>query len=134
DRRLRPRPAGPLQVPGHGRARSAAEDLDRQGAEIRAARGRVGRPRQPDRSRLMAAVGTAVRFEIDGAAATVTLDRPEKRNALSLALMEELIAALGSVSRTPGVRAIVLAAAGPAFSAGHDLSEMVGRDRAFYDR
>src|SRR5213076_687586 len=34
---------------------------------------------------------------------------------------------------TPGVRAIVLAGAGPAFSAGHDLGEMVGRDRAFYD-
>src|SRR5213078_2288311 len=79
-------------------------------------------------------VGAAVRVELDGAAATVTLDRPEKRNALSLAVMEELIAALGRASRTPGVRAIVLAGAGPAFSAGHDLSEMVGRDRAFYDR
>ena len=82
----------------------------------------------------MAVVGAAVRVELDGAAATVTLDRPEKRNALSLALMEELIDALRRVSRTPGVRAIVLAGAGPAFSAGHDLGEMVGRDRAFYDR
>ena len=83
---------------------------------------------------MAATVSTSVRVEIDGPAAVVTLDRPEKRNALSLALMEELIAALGRASETPGVRAIVLAGAGAAFSAGHDLSEMVGRDRAFYDR
>src|SRR5881275_3327045 len=83
---------------------------------------------------MAATIGAPVRVEMDGPAATVTLDRPEKRNALSLAVMEELIAALGSVSRTPGVRAIVLDGAGPAFSAGHDLSEMVGRDIAFYQR
>ncbi len=83
---------------------------------------------------MAATVGTNVRVEIDEPAAIVTLDRPEKRNALSLALMEELIAALGEAGRTPGIRAIVLAGAGPAFSAGHDLSEMIGRDRAFYDR
>jgi enoyl-CoA hydratase/carnithine racemase len=80
------------------------------------------------------AVGSSVRVEIAGPAAVVTLDRPEKRNALSLALMQELIAALRSASGTPGVRAIVLAGAGPAFSAGHDLSEMIGREREFYDR
>jgi enoyl-CoA hydratase/carnithine racemase len=80
------------------------------------------------------AVKSAVRVEIDVPAATVTLDRPEKRNALSLALMEELLAALRRAGETPGVRVIVLAGAGPAFSAGHDLSEMVGREREFYDR
>jgi len=81
----------------------------------------------------MATIGTAVRVEIEGPAATLTLDRPEKRNALSLALMEELIEALARAAETEGVRAIVLAGNGPAFSAGHDLSEMVGRERAFYD-
>ena len=81
----------------------------------------------------MATIGTAVRVEIEGPAATLTLDRPEKRNALSLALMEELIEALARAAQTEGVRAIVLAGNGPAFSAGHDLSEMVGRERAFYD-
>jgi enoyl-CoA hydratase/carnithine racemase len=80
------------------------------------------------------AVGSEVRVEITGPAAVVTLNRPEKRNALSLALMDELIEALGRVSSTPGVRAIVLAGAGPAFSAGHDLSEMVGREHEFYER
>jgi enoyl-CoA hydratase/carnithine racemase len=67
-------------------------------------------------------------------AARITLDRPEKRNALSLDLMEELTAALRAVAAEPDVRAIVLAGAGPAFSAGHDLGELVGRDLAFYQR
>jgi enoyl-CoA hydratase/carnithine racemase len=71
---------------------------------------------------------------VEPPAARITLNRPEKRNALSLALMEELIAALGEVSTVPGVRAIVIEGAGPAFSAGHDLSEMIGRDAAFYEQ
>jgi enoyl-CoA hydratase/carnithine racemase len=72
--------------------------------------------------------------ERDGPAATITLNRPEKRNALSLELMEELIAALEGLGAEPEVRAIVVAGAGPAFSAGHDLGEMVARDEAFYER
>src|SRR5712691_5506113 len=67
-----------------------------------------------------------------GQCARITLNRPEKRNALSLELMEELIQALQSVAADPEARTIVVAGAGPAFSAGHDLSEMVGRDLAFY--
>jgi enoyl-CoA hydratase/carnithine racemase len=70
----------------------------------------------------------------DAGAARITLNRPEKRNALSLALMEQLIDALDEIGRDPGARAIVIEGAGPAFSAGHDLGEMVGRDAAFYDR
>ena len=66
--------------------------------------------------------------------ARITLDRPEKRNALSLELMEELIAALRRLGSDPEVRAIVIEGAGPAFSAGHDLAEMVGRDLPFYQR
>jgi enoyl-CoA hydratase/carnithine racemase len=69
----------------------------------------------------------------DGPAARITLNRPEKRNALSLELMRELIAALRHASAQPEVRAVVIDAAGPAFSAGHDLSEMIGRDEAFLD-
>ncbi len=67
----------------------------------------------------------------DGAAARILLNRPEKRNALSLEVMEEMIAALAEVSAQDGVRAIVIEGAGPAFSAGHDLSEMIGREREF---
>jgi enoyl-CoA hydratase/carnithine racemase len=69
-----------------------------------------------------------------GSAAHIVLNRPEKRNALSLDMMEDLIAALETIGKRSDVRAIVLAGAGPAFSAGHDLSEMVGREAQFYDR
>jgi enoyl-CoA hydratase/carnithine racemase len=66
-----------------------------------------------------------------GSTARVVLDRPEKRNALSLELMDEMIAALRDLSGRTGTRVIVIEGAGPAFSAGHDLSEMVGRDEGF---
>ncbi|HWE08763.1 MAG TPA: enoyl-CoA hydratase [Solirubrobacteraceae bacterium] len=66
-----------------------------------------------------------------GPAARVVLNRPEKRNALSLELMDEMLVALRDVSRQPGTRVIVIEGSGPAFSAGHDLSEMVGRDETF---
>jgi enoyl-CoA hydratase/carnithine racemase len=69
-----------------------------------------------------------------GPAALVTLNRPEKRNALSLELIEELLGTLRRVSGESDVRAIVLEGAGPAVSAGHDLSEMIARDVAFYTR
>ena len=81
------------------------------------------------------AVGTEYRnlqVAADGPATLITLNRPEKRNALSLELMEEMIAALRAVSAQDGARVIVIEGAGPAFSAGHDLSEMIGRDEAFY--
>jgi enoyl-CoA hydratase/carnithine racemase len=70
---------------------------------------------------------------IEAPAARITLNRPEKRNALSLALMAEVISALEEVSAAPEVRAIVIEGAGPAFSAGHDLGEMIGRDAEFFD-
>jgi enoyl-CoA hydratase/carnithine racemase len=71
---------------------------------------------------------------VDPPSARITLNRPEKRNALSLALMEELIGALEEVGTDPEVRAIVIEGAGPVFSAGHDLAEMIGRDAAFYEQ
>ena len=70
----------------------------------------------------------------DGPAARVTLNRPEKRNALSLELMQEAIEALRALGADADVRAIVIDGAGPAFSAGHDLGEMVGRELPFYRR
>jgi enoyl-CoA hydratase/carnithine racemase len=74
----------------------------------------------------------SVLVKTDGAAARITLNRPEQRNALSQELMAELIAALREVSAREATRAVVIDGAGKAFSAGHDLSEMVGRDEAFY--
>jgi len=67
----------------------------------------------------------------DGPAARIVLNRPEKRNALSLELIEEMIAALGELSTREQARAIVIEGAGPAFSAGHDLAEMIGREQEF---
>jgi enoyl-CoA hydratase/carnithine racemase len=69
-----------------------------------------------------------------GPATRITLNRPDKRNALSLELMDELVALLTPLGERPEVRAIVIDGAGAAFSAGHDLSEMVGRDLPFYQR
>jgi enoyl-CoA hydratase/carnithine racemase len=60
--------------------------------------------------------------------ATITLNRPARRNALSVEMMKELIRCLEELASNGDVRAVILAAAGPAFSAGHDLSEMVGQD------
>jgi enoyl-CoA hydratase/carnithine racemase len=64
----------------------------------------------------------------EGSIAAITMNRPEKRNALSLGMMQELMAALRHLAGQAQTRVIVLAAHGPAFSAGHDLNELVGRD------
>jgi enoyl-CoA hydratase/carnithine racemase len=85
----------------------------------------------------MAAISTSFQTILvsqEGVTGRITLNRPEKRNALSLELMEELIDALGTLGADRDVRAIVIEGAGVAFSAGHDLSEMIGRDVAFYQR
>jgi enoyl-CoA hydratase/carnithine racemase len=76
----------------------------------------------------------SVAVDEGGPAVRVTLNRPEKRNALSLELMQELQGVLESLGSRPDVRAIILEGAGAAFSAGHDLGEMVGRDLPFYQR
>jgi enoyl-CoA hydratase/carnithine racemase len=71
-------------------------------------------------------------YTVEGSTAVVTLNRPQRRNALSLELMQELIACLREIGQTKDVRAVVLAAAGKVFCAGHDLSEMTGRSVAEY--
>ena len=64
----------------------------------------------------------------EGPAAIVTLNRPERRNALSLELMQDLIAALEEIGRNREIRAVILAASGKVFCSGHDLGQMTGRD------
>jgi enoyl-CoA hydratase/carnithine racemase len=54
----------------------------------------------------------------------LTLNRPGARNALSIDLMTALIEALGGAAKNPEVRVVVIAGAGPAFCAGHDLREL----------
>jgi enoyl-CoA hydratase/carnithine racemase len=61
-----------------------------------------------------------------GAVRVLTLNRPEKRNALDTALTRALLEALRATDEDEGVRAIVLTGAGPAFCAGADLAEFKG--------
>jgi enoyl-CoA hydratase/carnithine racemase len=67
----------------------------------------------------------AVRSERSGDIVTVTLDRPEKRNALALDVMEAVTTALAAAGATDA-RGVVIAATGPVFSAGHNFGDMAG--------
>lgn len=70
----------------------------------------------------------------DDQVATLILNRPEKRNALSLRLLEELINVLQNFCMEKETRVVVIKGTGPCFSAGHDLSEMVGEDIIHYKK
>ena len=80
------------------------------------------------------AVGTTELLDVEraGEVVTLNLNRPAQRNALSRELMGDVTAALGALGADPEVRVVVLGGRGPAFSAGHDLSEMVGLGLAEY--
>jgi enoyl-CoA hydratase/carnithine racemase len=74
-----------------------------------------------------------LRHDADGVA-TLTLNRPQARNALSIGLMERLDAELAAIADDAAVKIVILAAAGPAFCAGHDLREMrANPERAHYE-
>src|SRR6266852_9674903 len=68
----------------------------------------------------------------EGPIALVTMNRPERRNALSLEHMQELTQAFREISRSGESAVAILRGNGPAFCAGHDLSEMVNREPVFY--
>jgi enoyl-CoA hydratase/carnithine racemase len=72
------------------------------------------------------ATGAVLQVQRDADVVTLTLNRPDQRNALSMALMRRMIDALDELRKDPEARVVVLAGAGPAFCAGHDLGEMVG--------
>lgn len=71
-----------------------------------------------------------VRLDMDGPVVRVTLRRPERRNALSLEMLQSLIKAIESVPAEAAI--VVLAAEGKVFSAGHDMSEMIERANDYY--
>jgi len=75
-----------------------------------------------------------IQFAIEGPVGVVTLNRPTKRNALSLELMQELIQCFDEIGGKREIRAVILAAAGKVFCSGHDLGEMIGRDINEYRR
>jgi enoyl-CoA hydratase/carnithine racemase len=73
--------------------------------------------------------------ENDRGVLRLTLNRPDARNALSAALMSELLEALVRAAKDPQTRVVVIAGAGPAFCAGHDLREMrADQRRETYER
>src|SRR5262245_59498847 len=65
-----------------------------------------------------------VHYEIEGPAAVITLNRADKRNALSRALIGALAEAVERAKDDPLARCVILAAAGPVFCAGMDLAEL----------
>jgi enoyl-CoA hydratase/carnithine racemase len=71
-------------------------------------------------------------LEKEGTTAFVTLNRPERRNALSLEMLRELTAHFRAIGNDAEMRVVVLRANGPAFCAGHDIAEMTGKDGGFY--
>src|SRR3954449_12291737 len=73
-------------------------------------------------------------LELGAEIAIITLNRPSSRNALSLELMSELVSCLSEVEQNRSVRAVILAAAGKAYCAGHDLTEMTNRTPDEYRR
>jgi enoyl-CoA hydratase/carnithine racemase len=87
--------------------------------------------------------GNPVELESGGPVARLVMNRPERRNALSQAVMTEMLDALDRVEKDSTTRVLVIAGRGAAFSAGHDLAEMTEgpdpeqrpepRDAAFYE-
>ena len=61
--------------------------------------------------------------------ATLTLNRPQARNALSMALMAELLTDLRNLAEEREIRVVILAGSGPGFCAGHDLKELRGQPK-----
>src|SRR6185503_7024929 len=133
---------GRLAAPERRRVRNAvrrlrARDLGRRRRAGRPAGVRTGRPAarrvRGRRGALTVAEPAApafatLRYEVADAVATITLDRPEALNALTVASKRELLAAFERVAGDPSVRAVVLTGAGRAFCSGQDLKERLEPD------
>lgn len=76
---------------------------------------------------------TNILLEQEGKIAYITMNRPERRNALALDHMEELIDCFKMLGERKDVAVIIIRANGPAFNAGHNLREMIGQTPAFYE-
>ncbi len=75
-----------------------------------------------------------IRFQVEDAIGFITLNRPEKRNALSMNLMAEMVDLLRSIKTNPEIRAVIIRGDGPVFSSGHDLAEMLEGNVVSYRR
>ena len=72
----------------------------------------------------------AIRYEVDGRVATITMNRPEVANAQDTRLIDEIDAAFDEADADDAVRVVILAGEGKHFSSGHDLKALVGEDGA----
>jgi enoyl-CoA hydratase/carnithine racemase len=75
-----------------------------------------------------------IRFQVEGGIGFITLNRPEKRNSLSMNLMAEMVDLLKAVKAKPEIRAVIIRSEGPVFSSGHDLAEMLEGNVVSYRR
>ncbi|HZX95240.1 MAG TPA: enoyl-CoA hydratase [Myxococcales bacterium] len=82
----------------------------------------------------MAATPRNLLIDREGRIVRITLNRPERRNALSLELLQELLRSLEGIGQDREAGVVIVRANGPAFSAGHDIAEMIDRDAAFYQQ
>jgi enoyl-CoA hydratase/carnithine racemase len=73
-----------------------------------------------------------IKFQVEEGIGFITLNRPEKRNALSMNLMAEMIDLCREIKKNPELRVLIIRAEGAVFSSGHDLSEMLEGDVVFY--
>ena len=73
-----------------------------------------------------------IKFETKGTVGMITLNQPEKRNALSQQMLKELSGLLDALKEDQTAKTIVIKGAGKVFSSGHDISEMLGRGMADY--
>lgn len=75
---------------------------------------------------------SGVKMDLAPPLATLTLANPERRNSLSLEVMDTLTAAIRQIGASDELRAVIVQAEGPVFSAGHDLREMTGGNLKHY--
>lgn len=73
-----------------------------------------------------------LKYDVDGRIGTITLNRPEKRNALSLELLQELSDLLTRICEDKNARVVIIRGEGKIFCAGHDISQLVNHEMAFY--
>jgi len=96
--------------------------------------GETGARSFPVSLRTVPGSASPVELERGNTVARLVLNRPERRNALSQAVMLEMLDALDAVANDETARVLVIEGRGPAFSAGHDLTEMAAEhDAAFYE-
>jgi enoyl-CoA hydratase/carnithine racemase len=79
-----------------------------------------------ERARPEAIAEPVIQVAVEHGVARLTMNRPKQYNAISREMLDAMQAALDAIAQDRAVRAVVVAGAGPAFSGGHDLKEMMG--------